>query len=80
MTMALLLSKMVKKKEIRTPFYVGQRVKLSQIGRDSILVMPHHSPLGVISKPIAAYPDSIAVVRDGSKTPLAYHVSYWEPA
>lgn len=79
MTMSVLVSKFSKKKqEIRPQLKMGQRVKLSSVGRDSLLVMPHHSPYGTISKPFACYPESISVIRDGSKRPLNYHWSYWE--
>jgi hypothetical protein len=79
MSMATLISKFNKKDDSKPPFHVGQRVRLSSIGRGSLLVMPHHSPVGTISNSMASYPDSISVLRDGSKTPLAYHKSYWEP-
>ena len=80
MSMALLISKMTRRPPVYPKFYIGQLVKLSSVGRDSLRIMPHHKTTGSVAKPMESYPDSVAVVRDGSKTPLAYHSSYWEPA
>jgi hypothetical protein len=80
MSMALLISKLTGKPPTYPMFIVGQRVKLSVVGRDSLRIMPHHATEGTIVKAPSSYPDSIAVIRDGSKRPLHYHASYWELA
>ena len=79
MSMALLVSKLTGRPAVYPKFIVGQRVKLSIVGRDSLRIMPHHATTGTISKAPSMYPDSIAVTRDGAKRPLHYHASYWEP-
>jgi hypothetical protein len=76
--------KVIRQLPMRTPvkgisFMVGQRVKLSSIGRDSLKQMPQFATTGVIAKPAKSYPDAISVIRDGAKTPLQYHKSYWVP-
>ena len=68
--------------KLRSPrvrrFIVGQRVRLSLDGQESLKQMPQFSMTGTITKPAACYPDAISVIRDGSRTPLQYHKSYWE--
>jgi hypothetical protein len=61
-------------------FSVGQRVRISGHGLESMILMPRSSRTGTIASPQQHYPGSISVLRDGAKTPLSYHPSYWEPS
>lgn len=58
---------------------VGQRVRISRAGEDGMNIMASSARTGVVMPPQSAYPGSISVLRDGSKSPLCYHASYWEP-
>lgn len=80
MTMTTLVSKFqTPLAKIRTVFVAGSRVRLSKAGIEGMSLMPGFPKTGTVSKSPACYPDSVSVIRDGSKTALHYHTSYWEP-
>ncbi len=61
----------------RHPFRIGQRVKMTQKAVEHGLVWRQRDRGTVVGLGNPAHNLSVIVLRDGTKRPVSYHISFW---